>query len=193
LLFDTVVAYLSSVLEGNRLHKGTSNHWKKHTFNRSGGLRLKHDISEYGDFVRSFNAATVDEKIESFSIVLCYKAKKMLVDEINDTVERLLSPEQKVTDYNSSDDGVDPDHLPISTCGNRLHKGTSHHWKKHTFNQSGGLRLKRDIFEYGDFVRSFNAATVDEKFESFSIMANVFFVAPESLSSLFEGTCTKHT
>nr|GEV80496.1 exocyst complex component SEC10B-like isoform X2 [Tanacetum cinerariifolium] len=33
----------------------------------------------------------------------------------------------------------------------------------------GGLRLKRDISEYGDFVRSFNAATVYEKFESFSI------------------------
>nr|GFB05678.1 exocyst complex component SEC10 [Tanacetum cinerariifolium]GFB17661.1 exocyst complex component SEC10 [Tanacetum cinerariifolium] len=68
--------------------------------------------------------------------------------------------------------------------GNRLHKGTSHHWKKHTFNQSGGLRWKRDISEYGDFVRSFNAATVDEKFKSFSIMANVIFVAPKILSSL---------
>lgn len=30
---------------------------------------------------------------------------------------------------------------------------------------SGGLRLKRDITEYGEFVRSFNAPTVDEKFE----------------------------
>ena len=34
---------------------------------------------------------------------------------------------------------------------------------------SGGLRLKRDITEYGDFVRSFNAPTVDEKFESLSM------------------------
>ena len=30
---------------------------------------------------------------------------------------------------------------------------------------SGGLRLKRDITEYGEFVRSFNAPSVDEKFE----------------------------
>jgi len=30
---------------------------------------------------------------------------------------------------------------------------------------SGGLRIKRDITEYGDFVRSFNAPSVDEKFE----------------------------
>lgn len=30
---------------------------------------------------------------------------------------------------------------------------------------SGGLRLKRDITEYGDFVRSFNAPSIDEKFE----------------------------
>lgn len=30
---------------------------------------------------------------------------------------------------------------------------------------SGGLRLKRDITEYAEFVRSFNAPSVDEKFE----------------------------
>lgn len=30
---------------------------------------------------------------------------------------------------------------------------------------SGGLRLKRDITEYGEYVRSFNAPSVDEKFE----------------------------
>ncbi|KAG5616363.1 hypothetical protein H5410_016187 [Solanum commersonii] len=52
----------------------------------------------------------------------------------------------------------------------------------------GGLRLKRDITEYGEFVRSFNAPSVDEKFEQLGIMANVFIVAPESLSTLFEGT-----
>ncbi|KAL6526714.1 Exocyst complex component 5 [Orobanche gracilis] len=52
----------------------------------------------------------------------------------------------------------------------------------------GGLRLKRDITEYGEFVRSFNAPTVDEKFELLGSLANVFIVAPESLSTLFEGT-----
>ncbi|WMV54377.1 hypothetical protein MTR67_047762 [Solanum verrucosum] len=53
---------------------------------------------------------------------------------------------------------------------------------------SGGLRLKRDITEYGEFVRSFNAPPVDEKFEQLGIIANVFIVAPASLGPLFEGT-----
>jgi hypothetical protein len=30
---------------------------------------------------------------------------------------------------------------------------------------SGGLRLKRDVSEYAEFVRSFKAPAVDEKFE----------------------------
>ncbi|MQL88527.1 hypothetical protein Taro_021096 [Colocasia esculenta] len=84
-------------------------------------------------------------------------------------VERLLSSEQKTTDYRSPDDGNAPDHRPTTTCIN------------------GGLRLKRDITEYGEFVRSFNAPSVDEKFELLGIVANVFIVAPESLASLFEG------
>ncbi|KAK7244925.1 hypothetical protein RIF29_39754 [Crotalaria pallida] len=37
--------------KGNRLHKVLLNHWQKFTFNPSGGLRLKHDIPEYGEFV----------------------------------------------------------------------------------------------------------------------------------------------
>nr|GEU86972.1 RNA-directed DNA polymerase, eukaryota, reverse transcriptase zinc-binding domain protein [Tanacetum cinerariifolium] len=65
-------------------------------------------------------------------------------------VERLLSAEQKATDYKSPDDGIVHDHRPTNTC------------------ISGGLRLKHDITEYGDFVQSFNAPTVDEKFESLS-------------------------
>ncbi|GLT47746.1 hypothetical protein SLA2020_214120 [Shorea laevis] len=73
-------------------------------------------------------------------------------------------------------------------AGTHLHKGLINHWQKFTFNASGGLRLKRDITEYGEFVRSFNTPSVDEKFEQLGIMANVFIVAPESLSTLFEGT-----
>ncbi|XP_076897206.1 exocyst complex component SEC10b-like isoform X2 [Bidens hawaiensis] len=147
-----------------------------------------------------------------------YKGLQQCIETVMAEVERLLSAEQKATDYKSPDDGVVPDHRPTNACirvvaylsrvleaaftaleglnkqafltelGNRLHKGLSNHWQKYTFNPSGGLRLKRDITEYGDFVRSFNAPTVDEKFESLSILANVFIVAPESLSSLFEGT-----
>ncbi|KAM0855756.1 hypothetical protein ACQ4PT_049565 [Festuca glaucescens] len=133
-------------------------------------------------------------------------------------VERLLSSEQKATDYRSPDDGAAPDHRPTNACirivaylsrvlevafsaleglnkqsfltelGNRLHKGLLNHWQKFTFSPSGGLRLKRDITEYGEFVRSFNAPSIDEKFELLGIMANVFIVAPESLVSLFEGS-----
>ncbi|KAG8483104.1 hypothetical protein CXB51_022071 [Gossypium anomalum] len=113
-----------------------------------------------------------------------------------ETVDRLLSAEQKAADYHSPDDGMTAfttleglnKQAFLTELGNYLYKGLVNHWQKFTFNPSGGLRLKRDITEYGEFVRSFNAPTVDEKFELLGILANVFIVAPESLSSLFEGT-----
>ncbi|KAF5731753.1 putative sec10 [Tripterygium wilfordii] len=147
-----------------------------------------------------------------------YKGLQQCIETVMAEVERLLLAEQKAKDYRSSDDGIAPDHRPTNACtrvvaylsrvleaaftaleglnkqafltelGNRLHKGLLNHWQKFTFNPSGGLRLKRDITEYEEFVRSFNAPSVDEKFELLGIMANVFIVAPESLSSLFEGT-----
>ncbi|KAM4071588.1 hypothetical protein ACB094_11G071900 [Castanea mollissima] len=147
-----------------------------------------------------------------------YKGLQQCIETVMAEVERLLSAEQKAADYRSPDDGIAPDHRPTNACtrvvaylsrvlesaftaleglnkqafltelGNRLHKGLLNHWQKFTFNPSGGLRLKRDITEYGEFVRSFNAPSVDEKFELLGIMANVFIVAPESLSTLFEGT-----
>lgn len=166
------------------------------------------------------HAASCEEMATAMSSAegAAYKGLQQCIETVMAEVERLLSAEQKATDYKSPDDGIVPDHRPTNACirvvaylsrvleaaftaleglnkqafltelGNRLHKGLSSHWQKYTFNPSGGLRLKRDITEYGDFVRSFNAPTVDEKFESLSIMANVFIVAPESLSSLFEGT-----
>ncbi|WMV19975.1 hypothetical protein MTR67_013360 [Solanum verrucosum] len=147
-----------------------------------------------------------------------YKGLQQCIETVMAEVERVLSTEQKVADYRSPDDSIVPDHRPTQACskvvaylsrvlesaftaleglnkqafltelGNRLHKGLLNHWQKFTFNASGGLRLKRDITEYGEFVRSFNAPSVDEKFEQLGIMANVFIVAPESLSTLFEGT-----
>ncbi|KAK3136404.1 hypothetical protein QOZ80_5BG0433590 [Eleusine coracana subsp. coracana] len=147
-----------------------------------------------------------------------HKGLLQCIDTVMAEVERLLSSEQKATDYRSPDDGAAPDHRPTNACirivaylsrvlevafsaleglnkqsfltelGNRMHKGLLNHWQKFTFSPSGGLRLKRDITEYGEFVRSFNAPSIDEKFELLGIMANVFIVAPESLSSLFEGT-----
>ncbi|KAK7294537.1 hypothetical protein RJT34_17426 [Clitoria ternatea] len=147
-----------------------------------------------------------------------YKGLQQCIETVMAEVERLLSAEQKATDYRSPDDGILPDHRATIACtrvvaylsrvlesaftaleglnkqaflselGNRLHKVLLNHWQKFTFNPSGGLRLKRDITEYGEFVRSFNAPSVDEKFELLGIMANVFIVAPESLATLFEGT-----
>ncbi|KAM0837150.1 hypothetical protein ACQ4PT_061854 [Festuca glaucescens] len=147
-----------------------------------------------------------------------HKGLLQCIDTVMCEVERLLSSEQKATDYRSPDDGAAPDHRPTNACirivaylsrvlevafsaleglnkqsfltelGNRLHKGLLNHWQKFTFSPSGGLRLKRDITEYGEFVRSFNAPSIDEKFELLGIMANVFIVAPESLASLFEGS-----
>lgn len=73
----------------------------------------------------------------------------------------------------------------LTELGNRVHKALLNHWQKFTFNPSGGLRLKRDITEYGELLRNFNAPSVDEKLESLGILANVFIVAPESLFSLF--------
>lgn len=146
-----------------------------------------------------------------------HKGLLQCIDTVMAEVERLLSTEQKATDYRSPDDGLVVDHRPTTACirvvaylsrvlevaftaleglnkqsflselGSRLHKGLLNHWQKFTFSPSGGLRIKRDINEYGDFVRSFNAPSVDEKFEVLGIVANVFVVAPESLASLFEG------
>ncbi|GMY23754.1 exocyst complex component SEC10b [Fagus crenata] len=166
------------------------------------------------------HAASCEEMANAMSSAeaAAYKGLQQCIETVMAEVERLLSAEQKATDYRSPDDGIAPDHRPTNACtrvvaylsrvlesaftaldglnkqafltelGNRLHKGLLNHWQKFTFNPSGGLRLKRDITEYGEFVRSFNAPSVDEKFELLGIMANVFIVAPESLSSLFEGT-----
>ncbi|KAL8540425.1 hypothetical protein ACS0TY_001868 [Phlomoides rotata] len=166
------------------------------------------------------HAASCEEMATAMSSAegAAYKGLQQCIETVMSEVERLLSAEQKATDYRSPDDGITPDHRPTNACirvvaylsrvlesaftaleglnkqsfltelGNRLHKGLLNHWQKFTFNPSGGLRLKRDITEYGEFVRSFNAPTVDEKFELLGILANVFIVAPESLSTLFEGT-----
>ncbi|XP_045787802.1 exocyst complex component SEC10b-like [Trifolium pratense] len=166
------------------------------------------------------HAAACEEMATAMSSAeaAAYKGLQQCIETVMAEVERLLSAEQKATDYKTNDDGMVPDHRPTTACtrvvaylsrvlesaftaleglnkqaflselGNRLHKVLLTHWQKYTFNPSGGLRLKRDITEYGEFVRSFNAPSVDEKFELLGIMANVFIVAPESLATLFEGT-----
>lgn len=146
------------------------------------------------------------------------KGLQQCIDTVLAEVDRLLSAEQKPTDYRPPEDGNPPDHRPTNACsrvvaylarmleaangaleglnkqafmtelGNRLHKGLLNHWQKFMFSPSGGLRLKRDVTEYAEFVRSFKAPAVDEKFESLGTLVNVFIVAPESLFTLIDGS-----
>ncbi|KAF7826100.1 exocyst complex component SEC10b [Senna tora] len=166
------------------------------------------------------HAAAIEEMTTALSKAeaAAYRGLQQCIETVMAEVERLLSSEQKPTDYRSPDDGIAPDYRATNACtrivsylsrvlepaftalegpnkqafltelGIRLHKALMIHWQKFSFNPSGGLRLKRDITEYGEFLRSFNAPSVDEKFESLGILANVFIVAPESIATLFEGT-----
>ncbi|KAL2629540.1 hypothetical protein R1flu_014226 [Riccia fluitans] len=146
------------------------------------------------------------------------KGLKVCIETIVGEAERLLTAEQKAADYRPLDDGNPPDHRPTTACirvvqylarilefvqsaleglnkqafmtelGNRLHKSLINHWLKFQFSASGGLRLKRDVSEYADFVRSFKAPVVDEKFEQLGTLVNVFIVAPESLPTLLDSS-----
>ncbi|KAL3687513.1 hypothetical protein R1sor_013822 [Riccia sorocarpa] len=146
------------------------------------------------------------------------KGLKVCIETIVAEAERLLTAEQKAADYRPLDDGNPPDHRPTTACvrvvqylarilefvqssleglnkqafmtelGNRLHKSLINHWLKFQFSASGGLRLKRDVSEYADFVRSFKAPVVDEKFEQLGTLVNVFIVAPESLPTLLDSS-----
>nr|GEV10426.1 exocyst complex component SEC10 [Tanacetum cinerariifolium] len=134
-----------------------------------------------------------------------YTGLQECIETVMADVEQLLSAEQKDADYKS------PKSRPTSACtrvvtyltrvrkasftelgafltelGNCLHKGLSNHWQKYTVSQSGGSRFELEITTYRNFMRSFNAPTVDEKFESLS--SELFTTAPESLWSLLEGT-----
>ncbi|XP_058076178.1 exocyst complex component SEC10b-like isoform X2 [Magnolia sinica] len=133
------------------------------------------------------HAASCEEMSTALSTAeaAAFKGLQQCIDTVMAEVERLLSAEQKATDYRSPDDGNAPDHRPTTACtrvvaylsrvldaaftalegqnkqafltelGNRLHKGLLNHWQKFTFSAS---------------------------------IANVFIVAPESLSTLLEGT-----
>ncbi|BBN08731.1 exocyst complex component 5 [Marchantia polymorpha subsp. ruderalis] len=146
------------------------------------------------------------------------KGLQTCIDTILAEADRLLTAEQKPPDYRPVDDGNPPDHRPTTACirvvqylarmleaaqgaleglnkqafmtelGNRLHKSLVAHWLKYVFSASGGLRLKRDVSEYAEFVRSFKAPVVDEKFEQLGTLVNVFIVAPESLPTLLDSS-----
>ncbi|MCD7454901.1 Exocyst complex component 5 [Datura stramonium] len=112
------------------------------------------------------HAASSEEMTTAMSraeSVAC-KGLQQCIETVIAEVERLLSTEQKATDYRSPDDGIIPDHRPTSACacavaylsrvlesaftgleglnkqafltelGNRLHKGLLNHWQKFTFN-----------------------------------------------------------
>ncbi|GJV54977.1 exocyst complex component SEC10-like protein [Tanacetum coccineum] len=115
------------------------------------------------------HAASCEEMATAMSSAegAAYKGLQQCIETI--MTERLLSAEQKATDYKSPDDGIVlvaylsrvleatftaleglNKQAFLTELGNRLHKGLSNHWQKYTFNPSGGLRLKYDIIEYED-------------------------------------------
>ncbi|XP_021301728.1 exocyst complex component 5 isoform X2 [Sorghum bicolor] len=97
-----------------------------------------------------------------------HKGLLQCIDTVMSEVERLLSSEQKATDYRTPDDGAAPDHRPTNACirivaylsrvlevafsaleglnkqsfltelGNRMHKGLLNHWQKFTFSPRTG-------------------------------------------------------
>eukprot|EP00271_Cylindrocystis_brebissonii_P012665 TRINITY_DN3160_c0_g1_i1.p1 TRINITY_DN3160_c0_g1~~TRINITY_DN3160_c0_g1_i1.p1 ORF type:complete len:828 (+),score=228.71 TRINITY_DN3160_c0_g1_i1:254-2737(+) len=129
-------------------------------------------------------------------------------------VERLLTSEQKAVEFKPTEEGGQADHRPTKACmqvvaylerlleaaqsslegpnrqgfladlGIRLHKILLVHIQRYTFNLSGGLRLKRDVSEYADFLRHFKVPAVDERLEKMGTLVNLFIVAPESLPGL---------
>lgn len=48
--------------------------------------------------------------------MLCYLLGSLICIMAHEQVERLLSAEQKATDYRSPEDGIIPDHRPTSAC-----------------------------------------------------------------------------
>ncbi|KAG4379598.1 hypothetical protein AAZX31_16G013000 [Glycine max] len=112
------------------------------------------------------HAAACEEMATAMSSAeaAAYKGLQQCIETVMAEVERLLSAEQKATDYRSPDDGMAPDHRATSACtrvvaylsrvlesaftaleglnkqafltelGNRLHKVLLNHWQKYTFN-----------------------------------------------------------
>ncbi|OAY62237.1 exocyst complex component SEC10b isoform X2 [Manihot esculenta] len=123
------------------------------------------------------HAASCEEMATAMSSAeaAAYKGLQQCIETVMAEVERLLSAEQKATDYRSPDDGIAPDHRPTNACtrvvaylsrvleaaftaleglnkqafltelGNRLHKGLLNHWQKFTFNPSQFQRFHMKV------------------------------------------------
>lgn len=146
------------------------------------------------------------------------KGLQLCIDTIMAEVNRILFAEQRATDFKPAEHGSSLDHQPTSACikvisymehmldlgyesleglnkqafltelGNRLNDSLLIHWQRFTFSVSGGLRLKRDVAEYAEFVRSFKVSIIDEKFEFLGTLANVLIVSTETLPSLIDNS-----
>ncbi|GBG59446.1 hypothetical protein CBR_g38471 [Chara braunii] len=68
-MFVDVVVDVVCMLQGLRLFRTLLSHLLKFTFNPSGGLRVKRDISEYASFVHGFKCPAVDEKFETLQVL----------------------------------------------------------------------------------------------------------------------------
>ncbi|KAI5432206.1 Exocyst complex component S10b, variant 2, partial [Lathyrus oleraceus] len=64
------------------------------------------------------HAAACEEMATAMSSAeaAAYKGLQQCIETVMAEVERLLSAEQKATDYKSPDDGMAPDHRPTTAC-----------------------------------------------------------------------------
>ncbi|KAK3249675.1 Exocyst complex component 5 [Cymbomonas tetramitiformis] len=74
--------------------------------------------------------------------------------------------------------------LFLGQLGVQLHSLLLTHIQRFSFNDAGGLRLKRDLTEYAELVASFHQARLDSKFAALGALANLFIVPLASLPSL---------
>lgn len=153
---------------------------------------------------------------------MALKGLQVCVESVMGEVERVLQAEQKATEFRPPEDGALPDNRPTTACikvkayleriadavmsslegpnrnafleevGSNLHRALLTHIQRFTFNTGGGLRLKRDVSEYTDFVRTFKTPAVDEQFESLSALVNLFIVPPDSLRKLVDSLNLSH-
>ncbi|KAL8520015.1 hypothetical protein ACS0TY_010815 [Phlomoides rotata] len=70
------------------------------------------------------HAASCEEMATTMSSAegAAYKGLQQCIETVMSEVERLLSAEQKATDYRSPDDGITPDHRPTNSCIRHVHK-----------------------------------------------------------------------
>ncbi|KAL8483954.1 hypothetical protein ACS0TY_026588 [Phlomoides rotata] len=89
--------------------------WKKH---KKPCQYFANSISRLLLSVDGAHAASCKEMATTMSSAegAAYKGLQQCIETVMSEIERLLSAEQKATDYRSPDDGITPDHRPTNAC-----------------------------------------------------------------------------